>query len=81
MRYKYPLSSQELHDEAQSIYQDLAELIGWVDPSGVTQASGVYDYIDDEIDDLKDETINDHVRARGEENLLNTTTNIRILKG
>ena len=81
MRYRYPLSSQEIQDELRSIYADLSTLIGYVNSSGTISVSGVYDYLDDEIDEIKDSIVHNHEVAEAQANLLKTSSNIRFYKG
>ena len=83
MRYNYPISSDELKDEMRGIYLDMVNLIGYVPASGETYgvASGVYDYLDDEVDELKEEVADNTVNKSSFMNILRSKTNIKYLKG
>lgn len=46
MRYRHPVSSEELVDDLRQIYENSVHLLGFVDASGVLQSSGIYDAIE-----------------------------------
>lgn len=81
MRYNYPISSDEIKDELRSIYMDMTNLIGYSTASGVVQASGVYDAIDDEIDELKYVVTDNTTNKKVFNNVIRTITDIQFLKG
>ena len=49
IRKNYPLVSDQLNNQLDSIIADCISLIGYHDPSGVVQASGMFDGIQERL--------------------------------
>jgi hypothetical protein len=48
-RKNYPLVSEQINSQLDSIMADCISLIGYHDPSGVVQASGAYDRMQERL--------------------------------